>query len=175
MISRYSHYSAATAVGSCGVGDIERHLARIAESGPAAVQERLCQLDREWTSGRMTKVTVGLLIISGSALAVFVNPWFAFVPVMSGLLLAQYLFTRRDWLGMLFSSMGYRSGSAIDEERYALKVLRGDFKHLPTLQDIEDREAISRLEGEGGMVIEPDIAKLDPHEAVQQVLLATHQ
>jgi len=155
--------------------DIEQHLTRIAEGGPAAIDERLGELDREWTSGRMAKATTGALILAGLPLAVFVSPWFAVVPAAGGLLLVQYLFAHRNWLGGAFARMGYRSGVEIDKERFALKALRGDFKHLPTVHDIEDREAISRLEGEGGMVVEPDDAKVEPRDAIRQVVEATHQ
>jgi hypothetical protein len=123
----------------------------------------------------MTMATIGLLILIGTLLSVFVSPWFAFVPALSGLLMAQYLFAESNWLGRLFFTVGFRTAAAIEEERAALKVLRGDFKHLPTVVDIEDRDAISRLEGEGGVVIESDYTKLDPREAVQQVMLVTHQ
>jgi len=152
----------------------EQHLARIAEGGPAAICERLCEIDREWTSGRMAKVTTGITILAGLALAVFVRPWFAILPAVGGLLLVQYLFARRSWLGELFHGAGYRSGLDIEEERIALKALRGDFKHLPTVHDIEDKDAISRLEGEGGMVVEPDDSKIDPQEAVRRVVEVTH-
>jgi hypothetical protein len=151
----------------------ERHLASIAEGGPAAISERLDQLDREWTSGRLVKATTGVLILAGLFLTVLANLWFAIVPAVGGLLLAQYSFARRSWLGESFSRMGYRTGVEIDRERVALKALRGDFKHLPTVHDIEDQDAISRLEGEGGMVVEPDDAKLGPREAVRQVVEAT--
>jgi hypothetical protein len=155
--------------------EFERRLAAIAEGGPAAIRERLEELDREWTAGRLVKATTGVSILAGLPLAVFLNPWFSVVPAAGGLLLAEYLFTRRSTLGYFFERMDYRTGVEIDRERIALKALRGDFKHLPTVHDIEDREAISRLEGEGGMVVEPDDAKLDPLEAVHQVVAATRQ
>ena len=51
--------------------------------------------------------------------------------------------------------MGFRSGSEIDHERLALKVLRGDFRHLPTVQESENKDDIARLEGEGGIALDP--------------------
>jgi hypothetical protein len=155
--------------------EFEQHLARIAEVGPTAISDRLCELDRQWTASRLSKATAGALILAGLPLAVFVNPWFAVVPAVGGLLLAQYAFARRSWLDGLFRVIGYRTGGEIDEERFALKALRGDFKNLPTVHDIEDRDAITRLEGEGGMVVEPDESKVDPQEAAQRVVQATHQ
>jgi hypothetical protein len=174
MISRQTSQAAATCKPPRRA-DFERHLARVAEGGPAAIAERLTQLDQEWTAGRMTKATASVMILAGLPLAVFVNPWFTVIPAVGGLLIAQYLFGRHSWLGGLFCGMGYRTGSEIEEEKFALKALRGDFKDLPTVHDIEDRDAISRLEGEGGMVVEPDDAKVDPQEAAKQVASATHQ
>lgn len=174
MIPRQTSNLPATTAGGPRRAEFEQHLARLAEGGPGAIAERLCYLDREWTSGRMTKATTGLLILAGLPLTIFVNPWFAVIPAVGGLLLAENLIARRSRVGGLFAAMGYRSGVEIDEERFALKALRGDFKHLPTVHDIEDREAITRLEGEGGMVLEPDDSKIDSREAVQQVVEATH-
>jgi hypothetical protein len=154
---------------------LEQQLARIAEMGPTAICDRMCELDREWTAGRLSKATAGILILVGLPLAVFVSPWFAAVPAVGGLLLAQYTFTRRSWLDGLFRSIGYRTGGEIDEERFALKALRGDFKNLPTVHDVEDRDALTRLEGEGGIVFEPDESKVAPQEAAQRVIEATHQ
>jgi hypothetical protein len=155
--------------------EFEQHLARIAEGGPTAICDRMCELDREWTAGRLAKATAGVLILVGLPLAFLVSPWFAVIPAVGGLFLAQYAFTRQSWLNRLFQSAGYRTGAEIDEERFALKALRGDFKNLPTVHDIEDRDAITRLEGEGGMVVDPDESKVDPQEAAQRVVQATHQ
>lgn len=153
----------------------EINLARIAEGGPLAITDRLSQLDREWTSGRLTKAVASVLVLGGLPIALFANPWFGVIPAAGGLLLAQYIFTRQNLFGGPFRKLGYRTGAEIDEERFALKALRGDFKHLPTVLDIEDRDAIARLEGEGGMVYEPDESKVDPNEAAKQVAHATHQ
>ena len=68
--------------------------------------------------------------------------------------------------------MGFRSGTDIDQEKFALRVLRGDFKHLPTLHEIESKDDISRLEGEGGITIDPDESKRDTKDVVKEVLNA---
>ena len=46
----------------------------------------------------------------------------------------------------------------------------GDFASLPTVHTIEDRDAISRMEGEGGPAVETDDAKQDAHGAVKELL-----
>jgi len=94
--------------------------------------------------------------------------------MMGGLLLLSYVFGRTSWLGKMFHEMGYRSGFEVDQEKMALKVLRGDFRHLPTLHDIESRDDISRLEGEGGIALDPEEAKVDALDAAKSALQATH-
>jgi len=152
---------------------LEQRLACLADAGPQAISDRLDQLEREWSAGRMTKATLGVLIVAGLALTAVSNPWWLILPAIGAFFLLQYLFTRTSWLGSMFHEMGYRSGGEIEQEKLALRALRGDFRHLPTLHDIETHEDISRLEGEGGIVIEPEEHKVDPREAVKEVIQAT--
>jgi hypothetical protein len=63
--------------------------------------------------------------------------------------------------------MGFRTSSEIDQEKMALKVLRGDFRSLPTVLDVEKRDDISRLEGEGGITVDPEESKIDPADAAK--------
>ena len=151
---------------------LEETLASIAEEGHGAIETRLARLDREWSVGQMAKATTGALILAGLALTMYVNPWFALVPALAGLALLQYLMFRRNLLTDLFAGLGYRFGVDIEHERIALKALRGDFRHLPTLAEIEDRDAISRFEGEGGPVYEAG-HRVAPREAVREVVEAT--
>lgn len=141
---------------------LEQRLACIADAGPQAIEDRLVELESEWTAGRVTKAVLGVMIVVGFALAAFANPWWLILPIVVGFFLLQYLFNRSSWLGMLFHEMGFRHGSEVDQEKMALKVLRGDFQHLPTMLDIESHDDISRLEGEGGITVEPNESKIDP-------------
>jgi len=150
---------------------LEQRLACLADAGPLAIDDRLAEIEREWTAGRMTKATIGVLIAIGFALAAL-NPWWLVLPAVGGLILLSYLFGRTSWIGMMFHGMGYRSGFEVDQEKIALKVLRGDFRHLPTVHDVENREDISRLEGEGGIAIDPDTAKVDSKDAARGALEA---
>ena len=161
------------AAGRCNdqVG-LEKRLACLADAGPHAITDRLGQLDREWSAGRMTKATIGLLIVSGLALTALAGPWWLVLPAIGGFFLLQYLFSRTSWLGATFREMGFRSGGDIDQEKFALRVLRGDFKHLPTVHEIESKDDISRLEGEGGIALDPEEAKPDAKEVVKEVLQA---
>jgi hypothetical protein len=159
---------------SCSkLSTVEQRLACLADAGPQAIEDRLTELDREWTAGRMTKAAIGVVIVCGFLLAA-INPLWLVLPAVAGLFLLSYLFGRTSWLGIFFHKIGYRSGFEVDREKVALKVLRGDFRDLPTLHDIESRDDISRLEGEGGIALDPvEAAKVDPRDAAKVALEAS--
>jgi hypothetical protein len=146
---------------------LEQRLACLADAGPQAIEDRLAELDREWTAGRVTKAVIGVMIVVGFALTALLGPWWLILPAVGGVFLLQYLFTRSSWLGKVFHEMGFRTGFEVDQEKMALKVLRGDFRHLPTIHDIESKDDISRLEGEGGIALDPDESKVDPADAAK--------
>jgi len=152
---------------------LEDKLASVVEAGHAAIEDRLRALDAEWSVGRTIKATTGVLILGGLALTLALNPWFALVPALGGAMLAQYVFGRQSWLGEWLHGVGFRSSVEIDHERMALKALRGDFRHLPTIHEIEDRDAISRFEDEGGPACEHEHPRVAPLDAAREVVEAT--
>jgi len=152
---------------------LEQRLACLADAGQQAITERLEEIEREWSAGRATKATIGVIVVVGlAATALTTNPWWLILPTVGGLLLLQYLFTRSSWLGATFREMGFRSGADIDEEKFALKALRGDFRHLPTIHEIENQDDIMRLEGEGGISLDPEEAKVDARAVVRDAIAA---
>jgi len=155
--------------------DLECRLAKLADAGPHAISGRLEQLDREWTAGRMTKVTLGVAIVVGFALTALLGPWWLLLPAVAAVFLLQYTVSRASWLTATFREMGYRTGCEVEQEKLALRALRGDFRHLPTVHDIEAPDDISRLEGEGGIVLDQDVRKVDPQDAVKQAVRAAQQ
>jgi len=158
---------------ACRAHDLECRLMKIADSGPAAISDRLAQLDTEWSAGRVSKAVLSVVILIGTILTLTVNWWWVLLPAAAGLLLFQYVFTHTSWVSRVFQGAGFRPKCEIEQEKFALRTLRGDFRHLPTLHDIEDKDDISRLEGEGGIVVEPDAHKVDSREAVKEVIQAT--
>jgi len=147
-------------------------MTEIAERGPLAVNQRLTELEREWTAGRMVKATTGLMLVVGIACGGFLHPYWLLLTALAGAVLMQYLFFRRSSLGQLFHWSGFRSGADIEDERLALRVLRGDFRDLPSMRQIEDRDAVTRMEGEGGIAVDDDEyePKYDPKQAVDLIL-----
>ena len=148
-------------------------ITKIAEDGPVAIDRRLDELSREWTTGRLVKATTGAVLFVGLALTAFVSPWWLLLMAAAGIVLVQYWFFRVSWLAQLYALGGFRSGGQIEDERLALRVLRGDFRDLPTVHQIHDREALSRMEGEGGIVPDDDDEKFDPKDAAARILEQT--
>jgi len=149
------------------------YLARLAEAGPDCIAERLKELDCEWSIGRATKAAAGVLVLGSLAASFRRSRLLTLVPLVAGCCLTQYLFSHKSWLEALFHEVGLRTRAEIEAERMALRTLRGDFRALPTVHDIEDPEDISRLEGEGGIALEPEErTKIPAHAAVQETLHA---
>ncbi|MBP0447807.1 hypothetical protein J8J14_23980 [Roseomonas sp. SSH11] len=94
---------------------------------PERIGKRLRDLDAEWDIERTLAANAATLALTGTLLGAFVNKrWLALPAVVTGFLLQHAV---QGWCPPLqiFRSRGVRTASEIDQERYALKVLRGDF------------------------------------------------
>jgi hypothetical protein len=107
---------------------MEERVARCATAGPETINRRLAALDEEWDIERTLEANAAALTAVGSALAVFYNRRFAVLPLMVGGFLLQHAV--QGWCPPLpvLRRLGFRTQSEIEEERYALKALRGDFR-----------------------------------------------
>jgi hypothetical protein len=156
-------------------GPLVNRLKQIVEGGPGAIEERLGELEDEWTTGRASKATAAVMIVSGLALSAVHKSWWLLLSAGGGVLLLPYLFGRRSPLGAGFHRLGLRTGQEIEQEKVALKLLRGDFHHLPAVHEVVNRDDICRMEGEGGIVYEPPDTHCDAEAAAHKVLGATHK
>ena len=109
---------------------MEERVARLAAAGPEAVARRLEELDREWDTERTLEANAATLTAVGSALALLVDRRFAVVPLVVGSFLLQHAV--QGWCPPLpvFRRYGVRTQAEIEQERYALKAVRGDFKRV---------------------------------------------
>ena len=106
-------------------------IARIAAGGPEAIGRRLAELDREWDIERLLEANASTLSLIGLGLGRFVDRRFYLLPaVVVGFLLQHAV---QGWCPPMpvFRRLGVRTASEIEEERYALKALRGDFRGVP--------------------------------------------
>jgi hypothetical protein len=108
----------------------EENVARISAAGPAAVERRLAELDREWDIERTLEANAASVSLLGSALGFAVDRrFFALPALVAGFLLQHAL---QGWCPPvpLFRRLGFRTASEINHERNALKALRGDFRNV---------------------------------------------
>lgn len=94
------------------------------------IRQRLSQLSREWDVEKTLEVNASSLALIGLALGRLVNKrWYILPGVVASFLLQHGL---QGWCPPLplFRKMGIRTRREIDEEKYALKISRGDFDNL---------------------------------------------
>lgn len=106
-------------------------LFRYASASEREIVERLEALDREWDIERYLEVMAPAVSLSGIALGVIHGRRWLLVPgVVLGFLVQHAI---AGWCPPLAAlrRVGVRTRREIDEERYALKALRGDFAGLP--------------------------------------------
>jgi hypothetical protein len=109
----------------------EVNVAHYAAAGPEAIDRRLAELDREWDIERLLEANAASVSLVGLGLGTWVDRRFYLLPALvAGFLLQHAL---QGWCPPvpLFRRLGFRTASEIEQERYALKSLRGDFRDLP--------------------------------------------
>ena len=113
---------------------------------PEQIDERLRELDREWDVERTLEANAATLAFGGTVLGIFADKRFLAIPlVVSGFLLQHAL---QGWCPPLpfLRKRGVRTAREIDEERMALKALRGDFGRLGPGPDSHDTAAAHALQ-----------------------------
>lgn len=111
----------------------ERNIEHIARKGGAAIDERLEELGQEWDVERLLETNAASLALLGVGLGAFVDRRFFLLPALvTGFLLQHAI---QGWCPPIpvFRRMGIRTAREIDVERYALKVVRGDFVKVDSI------------------------------------------
>lgn len=145
-------------------------LAHLAGASRGDLDRRLRELDREWDIERVLETNASIAMLTSLTLGATVDRrWFAMSALVAGFLLQHAV---QGWCPPMpiLRRMGFRTSYEIDEERYAIKTIRGDFESVdrPRVGEPEI-EALERFEGEGGYVYDqPPVA----HRATVDELLA---
>ncbi len=98
-----------------------------AGTNPREIGQRLRELDREWDVERALAANAATLVLVGMGLGLAVDRRFLALPAAVAAFLMQHAL--QGWCPSLplLRRMGFRTAREINEERVALKVLRGDF------------------------------------------------
>ena len=97
---------------------------------PAQIESRLHALDQEWDIERMLEANASSLCLAGIGLGATVDKRFFALPALVAGFLLQHAV--QGWCPPLpiLRRLGFRTQSEIEQERYALKALRGDFEDI---------------------------------------------
>jgi len=120
--------------------ETEASIARHAGSR-ADIERRLAELDREWDIERTLEANAASVSLIGIALAITVSRRFLLLPAaVAGFLLQHAL---QGWCPPLplFRRLGVRTQAEIEQERHALKALRGDYAEVPRVEADSVRES----------------------------------
>ena len=123
---------------------LERRIRFYATQGRDVISERIEALDREWDVERTLEANAATLSLVGILLGATVSrKWFILPAVVGGFLLNHAI---RGWCPPIpaLRRMGVRTRIEIEQERYALKVLRGDFDGMREGKTPPEPEAIVR-------------------------------
>ncbi|CCF20352.1 conserved protein of unknown function [Pseudorhizobium banfieldiae] len=98
------------------------------EAHPDQIDARLAELGREWDVERTLEANASTLAFTGTVLAATVDRrWLALPAIVTGFLFQHAV---QGWCPPLpiLRRLGFRTAEEINQERYALKALRGDFE-----------------------------------------------
>lgn len=105
---------------------LRENIARYADGDRQAIDRRLSELDREWNTERLIETEAPLMIGLGIALGLAHHRrWFGVSALAAGMVILHNL---QGWYPLLpvFRRLGIRSQNEIEQERNALRALRGD-------------------------------------------------
>jgi hypothetical protein len=107
--------------------ETEARVEDLGAQGTMAIRERLQALDREWDIERCLETGAASLVLTGSVLGLTRNRLWLLLPFGVGAFLLQHAL--QGWCPPLplLRQLGIRTAEEINEERTALKTIRGDF------------------------------------------------
>jgi hypothetical protein len=117
----------------------QRRVLRAGGESKPALSRRVEELDQEWDMERVLEANASALALGGLLLGLLVNKKFFLIPCFVLPFLLQHAI--QGWCPPvpMFRSRGVRTRKEIDTEKFALKVLRGDFDEIESNSDPNQR------------------------------------
>jgi hypothetical protein len=112
---------------------LERNIHYHGSRSEGDLSARIAELENEWSIERFLDTNASILALTGAVLGLTVSKRWLLLSATVGGFLLQHAITGWCPPVPVLRSLGVRTRSEIDRERFALKALRGDFKnvHLP--------------------------------------------
>jgi hypothetical protein len=120
----------------------DSRVAHLASTGPAAIKRRLHELDHEWDVERYLETMAPTFTLAGLLLGVTVSRKWLVLPAVVQTFFLQHAL--QGWCPPLpvLRRLGVRTADEINEERFALKALRGDFQAASTERNGRSAHAV---------------------------------
>ena len=114
--------------------EIEQRIAYFADH-QGEIAARLDELDNEWDIERTIEANASTLALTGMVLGTTLDRRWLLLPAIVTAFLFQH--AMEGWCPPvpILRRMGFRTADEINQERYALKALRGDFQPIQTAQN----------------------------------------
>lgn len=109
---------------------MEENVACYANADADAIEQRLAELDQEWDIERYLETMAPSFTLFGIFMSVVHDKKWLILPAFVQSFFLQHAI--QGWCPPMpvLRRLGVRTMEEIDQERYALKALRGDFDHL---------------------------------------------
>ncbi|MGV3772945.1 MAG: hypothetical protein ACO1QB_08590, partial [Verrucomicrobiales bacterium] len=108
------------------------------------ITRRIDQLDCEWDLERILETNAASAALTGLALGMFRSRGWLLIPACVMSFLLQHSMTRKSLPVQMLRKLGIRTRREIEAEKYALKLLRGDFDVIKTVSE-DTHRAIEAL------------------------------
>jgi hypothetical protein len=116
----------------------EANVARFAAAGSTAIEQRLEELDQEWDIERCLETMAPSLTLFGLFMGAVSNKRWLLLPFAVQSFFLQHAL--QGWCPPMpvLRRLGVRTSEEINEERMALKALRGDFRGVAAIPEVEN-------------------------------------
>jgi hypothetical protein len=106
------------------------NISRYQNASPEEIGKRLVELDKEWDIERFLQIMPAGLVLIGIVLGFFFSKYWLIIPAFVSAFLINHAI--QGWCPPVpvLRRFGVRTIYEIEKERYALKLIRGDFKDV---------------------------------------------
>ena len=125
--------------------ETQERIARYRHASREELDLRLEELDQEWDTERTLETNASALVFTGCLLAATVDRRWVYLPLTISAFLFQHAV--QGWCPPLpvLRRLGVRTEREIDEERFALKLIRGDFNRLEKNGQLRIRDLLNQV------------------------------
>ena len=125
--------------------ETQERIARYRHASREELDLRLEELDQECDTERTLETNASALVFTGCLLAATVDRRWVYLPLTISAFLFQHAV--QGWCPPLpvLRRLGVRTEREIDEERFALKLIRGDFNRLEKNGQLRIRDLLNQV------------------------------